>query len=238
MSKITSLILYYNRPQNIERWIAGIKKQTVPSEIWVWDNSNNFPDEYKKELEIYIASDRNFNCQPRVLMGGLVKSPYIYNQDDDLAINDTFLFEKFLEHSEKYPDYAIGWNGRIFSKDINWDKAYQSPGKGFVDFLPADDPISIDMINYGVSFLPTPLINQMPINPFHATPSVTEEEMKFGDDIYNSYWLKKKRVMPFDLKEHYDWLDEDNSIALSKQPVHMDVRNKVARDLFKDKYCG
>ena len=166
MSKITSIILHYKRPENVDKWIEGIKTQTIPSKIMVWDNSGDFPEKYKKDIDVYIQSSVNFYCQPRFLMGGFVQSKYTYNQDDDLAINDKYLFEKFIEHSEKYPDYVIGWNGRIFDKDINWDKAYQSPGHGFVDAMEEKDEMSIDMINVGVSFYRTALINQIPINPF------------------------------------------------------------------------
>ena len=238
MSEITSIILHYKRPENVDKWMEGIKMQTVPSKIMVWDNSGNFPENMKKHCDIYIQSSKNFHCQPRFLMGGFVQSKYTYNQDDDLAINDKHLFEKFVDHAEKYPEFVIGWNGRIFSKDINWDKAYQDPGKGWVDFIGHDNPISIDMINVGVSFYRTALVNQIPINPFrNDSVSITEEEYKYADDIWVSYWLKQKRTMPFKLIDSYDWLNEyeERNAALSKQPKHMDVRNKICRDLFYDK---
>jgi len=229
---ITSIIIHYKRPENIKRVIEGIRNQTVPSKIIVWDQSGNCP---RDGIDSYIYSTENFYCQPRVLMAGFVKTKYIYNQDDDLAINDNKLFEKFIEHSERYPDYVIGWNGRIFSKDINWEKAYQSPGRGWVDWIGHDNPISIDMINFGVSFFRTELINQVPINPFlNKEINITEQDYKYGDDIWISYWLKKKRTMPFKLLDHYDWLNEypERGTALSKQPVHMDVRNKLCKKLF------
>ena len=233
MEKISSIILHYKRPENVEKWMAGIKNQTIKSEIIVWDNSGDYPAGSGED--VLIRSSKNFYCQPRFLIAGTVKTPYIYNQDDDLAINDNTLFEKFIEHSEKYPEFAIGWNGRIFSKDINWDKAYQSPGKGWVDAMDVDDDSSIDMINVGVSFMPAKLLNQIPINPFTV---ITEEQYKYGDDIWISSFLKKKRVMPFKLLDHYDWLNEyeERQAALSKQPKHMDIRNQVCRKLFYGKY--
>ncbi len=237
MSNITSIILHYKRPENVDKWIEGIKMQTVESDIMVWDNSGDFPENMKKFCDVYIQSSKNFYCQPRFLIGGFVNTLYTYNQDDDLAINDKTLFEKFIDHAEKFPNYVIGWNGRIFSKDINWDKAYQSPGKGWVDSMLGIG--SIDMINVGVSFYRTALVNQIPINPFQGdTVKISEEEYKYADDIWISYWLTLKRTMPFQLLDHYDWLNEyeEREAALSKQPHHMDIRNQICRKLFHGKY--
>ena len=238
MSDITSIILHYKRPENVDKWIAGIRNQTVKSKIIVWDNSGDYPEDSGED--VLITSTENFYCIPRILIAGLVKSKFVYNQDDDLAINDNTLFEKFVEHSEKYPDFVIGWNGRIFSKDINWDKAYQSPGKGFVDSLDVDYKESIDMINFGVSFFQTELINQVPINPYRNNLNVSHEELIYGDDIWVSKWLAKKRVMPFKLLDKYDWLNDyqERNAALSKQPPHMDHRNSICRKLFQEKYNG
>jgi hypothetical protein len=222
--------------------MAGIKNQTVESDIIVWDNSGDYPEGSGEDVLIW--SSKNFYCQPRFLIAGTVKTPYIYNQDDDLAIKDPNLFEKFLEHSERYPDFVIGWNGRKFSKDINWDKAYQSPGKGWIDTMDKDDKSSIDMINVGVSFFPTEILNELLLNPFckafinGTTKGFTEEEYKYADDIIISYYLSWKRVMPFKLIEKYDWLNEYESrgAALSKQVQHMNVRNRICKRLFYGKY--
>lgn len=232
---ITSIIIHYKRSENIKLVIAGIRKQTISSKIIVWDNSGDCPHD---GIDTYINCSENIHCLGRVLIAGMVKTKYIYNQDDDLAINDIHLFEKFIEVSEKYPDFVIGWNGRILSKDMNWDKSYQSPGRGWCDAMDINNPDSIDMINYGVSFFKTELINQIKINPFVL--GFSEEEYKYGDDIIISSQLNKKRVMPFKLLEHYDWLNEyqERGSALSKQPKHMDVRNSVLNKLFYNKYHG
>lgn len=228
MNEITSIIIHYKRPHNVDKWMKGIKSQSVPSKIIVWDNSGDYPKGSGED--VLIRSTENVYCLGRVLAAGMVKTKYIYNQDDDLAINDPMLFEQFIEHAKKYPDFVIGWNGRIFSPDINWDKAYQAPGKGWVDAMDINDDKTIDMINFGVSFLETRLINQIPINPFIK---LKENEYKYADDIFTSYYLKKKRVMPFKLINKYNWLNED--YALSKQPPHMDVRNSICRKLFHEK---
>ncbi len=233
---ITTIVLFYNRPQNIKKWMDGIRAQTVKSQIMVWDNSNNYPAGSGED--ILIRSSRNFFCQPRYLMAGFVPTPYIFNQDDDLAINDKNLFEKFIEFSGRHPETVIGWNGRKFHKNIDWDKAYSFPnigeGGGWVDYNPEEN-ILCDMINFGVSFLPTKLINQIKINPFlNQDHPVTEEEYKYGDDMWISVQLKEKRVMPFNLRPCFDWLDE--GVGLSKHGPHMMNRDKLCKRYWQEKY--
>jgi len=229
---ITTILLHYKRLENMKRVIEGIRDQTVASKIIVWDQSGDCPAD---GVDTMIQCTENFYCQPRILMTGFVKTKYVYNQDDDLAINDKHLFDKFISVAQRYPDHVIGWNGRRVSGIKNWDKAYSFPEGGWVDAMPIDDHSSIDMINFGVSFFRTALINQVPINPFcHATEPITENEMKYGDDMWVSKWLKYKRVMPFKLLDHYEWLNEypERGTALSKQSGHMEVRDSLMRRFF------
>lgn len=239
VDEITSIVLHYKRPENVEKWMAGIKNQTVKSKVIVWDNSGDYPNGSGED--ILIKSSRNFYCQPRFLIPGFVyNSEYIYTQDDDMAIKDNTLFEKFIDVNKKHPDSAIGWNGRILSKDINWEKSYQSPGKGWIDSMAIDDIRNIDIINTGVCFFRTSKINFLPINPFKDFyfTCLTEEEFKYADDIWASYWFSEKRLMPFSLETVYEKLNEyqERNAALSKQSPHMDYRNKVLNRFFKRKF--
>lgn len=237
---ITSIIIHYKRPENMKRVIEGIRSQTIKSEIWVWDNSGDCPSD---GVDVMIRSSRNFYCQARFLMMGFVKTKYVYNQDDDLACLDPQMLEKMIAVSELHPYAVIGWNGRKFHKDINWEKAYSYPdtgkGGGWVDSMPVRDASSIDMINVGVSFWRTELINQVQINPFqNKDKQVSEEELKYGDDMWISQWLENKRTMDFDMRKSYEWLNEheERGAALSKQCHHMDYRNLLCRRYWEEKY--
>jgi hypothetical protein len=233
---ITAVVLHYNRPDNVKKWMDGIRKQTVHCDVLVWDNSGNYPQGSGED--ILIRSSKNFYCQPRYLCAGLVRTEYIYNQDDDLALKDINLFEKFIEYTKEFPDVVIGWNGRKFKKNINWEKAYSFPntgeGGGWVDYDEYKN-IDCDMINYGVSFHRTELINQISINPFFNNKyPVDENEYKYGDDMWISIQLAKKKVMPFPLKDLFEWLPE--GMGLSKQSPHMMYRDKLSKRYWKDKY--
>ena len=223
---ITSIIIHYNRAYNMPAVIAGIRAQTVPSEIWVWDNSGDCPPD---GIDVLIKSSRNFLCQPRFTMADFVKTPYVWNQDDDVAIKDPTLFEKLVAESKKYPDSFFGWNGRQLTPDINWELAYQFPGKGWVGKTETD---KVDMINVGISFYPTHLLTEIPRNPFKNTIcQVTEEEYKYGDDMWISSFLKKRRVTSF--MENGITLLGEKGQGLSKQTPHMIVRNELCRRYWK-----
>lgn len=227
MVKIASIIITYKRDENIPRVIEGIRSQTVPSEIWVWGNRKHGFS--VPTADVLINSTRNFYCQPRFLIAGFVKTPYIFNQDDDLAIKDKYLFAKLIETSKQYPNDFIGWNGRKFDDRVNWEKAYSFPGRGFCDDTDMD---GLDMLNVGVSFFPTRLVNQIKINPF--VDGITEEQMKYGDDMIISSQLKNKRITSY-MRKAFEYLNEyeERGAALSKQTQHMNVRDEMCRKYWR-----
>lgn len=233
---ITTLILHYNRPQNIPKVIAGIRKQTRQSKILVYDSSGNYP---QGSGEDELIRGENKYCLPRYELIKQIDTPYIFHTDDDLAINDPELFDKFIKTSVKHPYAVFGWNGRVFDKDINWEKAYSFPGHGFVDWDESES-ILCDTINFGVSFFPTEILKDIELNPYFDDEfKVTQDEFRNGDDIWISAimekWKIEKRVMPFHLKPLFEWLDE-GKYALSKMPEHMMIRDRLCKRFFMGKY--
>lgn len=225
--KITSIILYYKRLNNVSKWMHGIRSQTIKSEVIVWDQSGDYPAGSGED--ILIRSTKNYYCLPRVLCGGLASGEWIWNQDDDMAINDIRLFEKLLHEGERYPYHVIGWNGRDLSKCQNWDKPYWQPGDGFVDAVDSiNENIHVDLINFGVSFYRKDMINELVINPFERF-GISMEDYRFADDIIASKQWGKKRTVDF-LMKSLDRLDEGE--ALSKQSGHMPARDKWTKNLF------
>ena len=229
--KVTSIVLHYKRPQNVSRWIEGIRSQTVESEIIVWDQSG----EYRQGSgeDVLIRSTKNYNCLPRVLCGGLASHDWIWNQDDDMAINDKNLFEKLIEEGQKHPYHVIGWNGRDLSQCRNWEKPYWSPAGGFVDAVDSlYENINVDIINFGISFYRRDLINELVINPFEKF-GISPDDYRFADDIIASKQWKKKRTVDF-LMKSLDRLEEGE--ALSKQSGHMPARDKWTKIFYEKIY--
>jgi glycosyltransferase involved in cell wall biosynthesis len=239
-NKITAIILHYNRQKNIPKVIAGIRAQTVPCDIWVWDNSGNYP--VGSGEDVYLKADKNTFCLARYLLIKRVETEYIFNTDDDISILDNKLFEKFIAFSERHQNAVIGWNGRKFHKEINWEKPYSYPnigsGGGWVDWDEKEE-LLLDVINFGVSFLPTRLLKDVPLDPYTGEFKISEIEFKHSDDI----WISKimgdigieKRVMPFNLKPLFEWLDE-GKVAISKQSPHMTMRDGLCKRWWRAKY--
>ena len=238
---VSSVITYYRRPQNLEKVIQGIRSQSVGSELIVWDNSPDEPikDFFGMGIYQYFYGGKNSYCLPKYSLIKNIETDYVFNTDDDLKINDKCLFEKFIEFSYRHPQAVIGWNGRVFDKDINWDKAYSFPGHGWVDFDESES-ILCDVINFGVSFFPTGLLKGLELNPYCDDEfKVAEEQFRNGDDIWISAVMEKarieKRVMPFHLKPLFEWLDE-GGYALSKMSNHMVIRDGLCKRFFMGKY--
>lgn len=225
--RITSVIVTYNRIENLPKVLRGIRMQTIPSQVIIWDNGNNVIQEMDAWGEdILINSSRNFYSHARFLAAGLARTPYVFTQDDDMAITDPKLFEKLLATSKENPNDFIGWNGRLFYKDTNWDKPYSFPGKGFC----GRKDMLVEMVNTGMSFFPVEVINQVDINP----SELTEDEIKYGDDIWVSKQLQRKRITSY-MEDAVEKLDEfeDRGVALSKQPQHMNIRDELCRRYFR-----
>lgn len=216
-TKIVSVIMAYKRNDNLLKVVDGIRRQTIPSKIIIFNNGD-----YELKgigADIIINSNFNFNCLPRFFVGGWIDSDFVWQNDDDHAIKDSWLFEKLIIESEEYPEFALCWNGR---KLANTEKAYQEGEE-------VTSPISCSVCNYGFSFYPSHIMKLVPPHPF-AEKNITFDEMKFADDIWISCYLKNR--VSAHIRGALESLPEGlEQITLSKSSQHMDARNAVAKRL-------
>jgi hypothetical protein len=211
---ITSIIVHYKRPENIPEIVASILAQSVKSQIWIWDNSGNCPD----TGDILIRSNRNVAQMGRWMLLQMVKSQYVWLNDDDGKINDPNLFKNLLDESKKHPHNILGWKGKKFGgSDVDPVRPYQNKG-GWVGY-----PAETDMINMGFSFFHRDLINKIISNPFDE---LTEQEHQHADEIYISSRVGT-RVSEF-IYNGITMMDE-RGIKLSGKSPHMEIRNKLCR---------
>ena len=112
------------------------------------------------------------------------------------------------------------------------------PGHGWVDWDEKEELI-LDVINFGVAFYPSRLLKEKHLDPYSGEYAISELEFKHGDDIWISKIMEdsgiEKRVMPFNLKPLFEWLDEGNH-AISKQSPHMTMRDALCKRWWKAKY--
>lgn len=218
---ITTIIMPF-REQNLSEVIAGIRSQSVKSEIWSWDDTGKFKD---KGEDVYFYCSKNLSHRPRFILGSLVTTEYIFIQDDDFKLEDPDLFKKLIELSEKYPDYLIGTKGKKFDDTADPEKPYQhntcwkSEGE-------------VDMVNTGLSFFRTELLNKLPFN-FLINPvrTITEQDYQYADDMYLSSFNK---CYSTELFKGVKKLDERGK-GLSHDSIHMDIRNRKCREYWLSK---
>lgn len=219
MERITSIILHYNRQQNIEQIINAIRKQSIQSKIWIWDNSNNLPN---YDVNCIIRSTKNFCCLPRFILSKMVDTEFIWTQDDDHKIIDNSLFEKLIELEKINPNTLIGINGKKFDESVNKEKPYQHytccVGNGITDVQ-----------NMGFSFFRTEIMNNIPNPYFNNVYKMTDEKIKYGDDIWASRFLETRSSEI--IKKGIELISECG-IGLSKVYQHMDIRNQLCKELF------
>lgn len=211
MSSITTILMPM-RDANIGAVVGGIRGQTIHSEIWVWDTFGKFRGIGE---DIYFSCSYNWSHRPRFLLSGLVKTEFIFIQDDDWCIVDNKLFENLVALSRSRPDHFIGHRGKTFGDYSHKEKPYQHStgwcGEG-----------ECQTVNTGLSFFPTRLINHMPCNP--TQNGLNDEEYQYGDDMYISKYQKCYASMLF--QNGMRPLDEQG-VGVSHHPQHMDVRNRL-----------
>lgn len=214
---ITTILMPYKRPDNIKPIFDGIRKQTIKSKIWVWDTKGEYAEGSGEDSYFYSSADHGH--RPRFTLAGLVTTPYVFIQDDDFAINDPTLFEQLIELEKKYPGYLIGVKGKKFDDTADKEKPYQHNtcwmGEG-----------KVDMVNTGLCFFKTELLNKIPHPFYNDIRTVTEKEYNYGDDMYISSFNKCYATELF--VRCIDKLPENNR-GLSHDPIHMEIRNELCR---------
>ena len=114
---VTVLLMNYKRRENLNKIISALKSQTIPCEIFVW---NNNPEPFVHSgVDWILNSSHNSGCWPRWFMGSFAKNDYVMSHDDDLLITKADALEglvnEYIEKGRK--GMAIGPYGVILGKN-------------------------------------------------------------------------------------------------------------------------
>jgi GT2 family glycosyltransferase len=115
---ITALLLNYKRRDNLIKIISGLRQQTIPVEIFVWNN--NPIDSTRFDADMQINSERNLMCSPRWLMAAFATTKYVFSLDDDLFIREPKLLENSIALLEESNIEALGYTGVKLREDLNY----------------------------------------------------------------------------------------------------------------------
>jgi hypothetical protein len=184
LDTVTAIIPHYRRGENIPDVVRGLRNQSVQTEIWLVSNAGRVPVDIAEMVDVTIESSRNFGCSVRFPIMGLVRSRWIWTQDDDWKITDGELFRSLID-----------WYGSDIGRLSHWltrgGKILATGGRyvrsgGNVEEGPAP------ACNTGYSFFPTALVAQfLPLNAMHCARSLqSEKEMRYADDIWVSAHIR------------------------------------------------
>lgn len=112
---ITVCLLNYKRPENIAHVLNSIEIQTVPTKVYVWDNSGgNLPLSVGAHplVKMVITPSKNVGCFPRWWMASVCGTEYVCSLDDDLVFTDENVLADAIDASRnKCPEGIVGFFG-------------------------------------------------------------------------------------------------------------------------------
>jgi glycosyltransferase involved in cell wall biosynthesis len=210
---ITVILLNWKRPENLKEIILSIRSQTVPVEIFLWNNNKD--DTFQYDVELQINSSKNLKCWPRWFLVNYSNCEYICIMDDDLIITDGNVFEECISYVKEH-DVSIGRHGII----LNEDKSYwKSP-----HYSPSDKDINVDILKGRFMFS-----TKNHLIGLEMFPKISFQDCRIEDDIIISSKLERK-IIPSFLKDRFNEMVEND--ALYHQLSHEEARTETTKKYF------
>lgn len=213
MARATALLLSFERQDNLKKIIKSLREQTVPIDIFLWNNCHDDQTDY--EVDLQINSSKNLMCWPRWFMANYATTDYVFSLDDDLLFADNKIIEDAIHYLDNNDFDAIGYSGVRIIDDL----------KDYLDqqhiLSPRQDQ-SVDILKGG--FL---LAKRQSIRiPQNLLDSVVDSP-RIEDDIIISSFLGKK-VVPSILRKRLR-RQAGFSNGLHSKPDHAESRTKYMR---------
>ncbi len=138
MPEITVLLLNYKRPHNLARIVDSLKRQTVPVNIFLWDNSGNSLL-YDSRIDLIFRTSENQGCSPRWLTALYAKTKYIMTHDDDFLIAKKDTIEKIIKCLDEQKNHKtiVGYEGvfvdtnKTYMEHVDYKNRYMFQGNKY-----------------------------------------------------------------------------------------------------------
>ena len=128
----TVILTNWKRPDNLDMVIDSIRRQTVPANIWLWDNSGEDIPFY---VDYRVNSGDNMFCWPRWLLSTMVKTKYVLVMDDDLMLNRDNVIEQCEAICDSNSSYILGVYGVRLNKDKDYFKSLHLKASDHTQFV-------------------------------------------------------------------------------------------------------
>lgn len=215
-SKATALLLNWKRPDNLEKIINRLRQQSVPVDIFLWDNNPT----RQFDVDLHIRSDHNLMCWPRWFMANYANTEFVFSLDDDLIPNNNSLIEYCIETCEKY-DSIIGCRGLCLGGGKLRKLAEPSPTRkcdcllGRFIFANKKHLADVKMYPWDESTIRFPRIeDDIVIGSYASSLFHIGDLHKFFDDVQG----------------------QGEKVGLCAQPGHLESRNKFTKAFFNSEY--
>ncbi len=181
---VTVCLLNYRREQNIGAMLDCLARQTLPLQVYIWNNGEPLkyqtgggapcPIEMHPLVARHVQSTANLGCMPRWWMASTADTEYVCSMDDDLLFKDERVLEDAVKASkEGCPDGAVGFFGWC---DVE-GKGYQ----GARHINGSREDRHVDVIKGRFMLFRRALLDRVPLRP----PIPEADEVLFRcDDIY------------------------------------------------------
>ena len=206
--KATALLLNYKRPENINAIIENIKSQSIPINIFLWNNNNE--DNKKYPVDLQINSSLNLMCSPRWLMSSYSESEYFFSLDDDLNFKDLKVIEDCVSYATNH-NCAIGYEGVIIG-----------PSKEYFNskhlYPRINNDINVDIIKGRFLFC-----SKLQLREINFSNYKKADNYRIEDDIIISSKIDNKIIPKF---LHNRFVELPALHALQHQPEHNQSRQE------------
>jgi hypothetical protein len=237
-SLVTVCLLNWQRPDNIGPVLDNLRAQTVPLQVYLWNNGAPFefragegpmrPIAEHPLVKLYIQSSENVGCFPRWALAALADTEFVCSLDDDLAFADNaVLADAIAACREECPEGIVGFFGWVAGPppDLNYMRGMHVSG------IPAGAPSArVDVVKGRFMLMKRAVLERVPleISALAGISGLSHRE----DDIYVSLCVSGGKpdfhVIPARLQRRWRELPS-HGVAAAAEPGHYERRDEYIR---------
>lgn len=169
MTDVTAILLNWRRPEGCSALAQSLREQSVPIDIWIWDNSGSF----EGEADLVVRSGDNLGCFPRLHLAALARSAYVVFVDDDMRLTSRFCIEEAVNFVSSHEAAITGRIGKARVRQLGYRGPEVVPEAGV--------PLRADIVKGNVMVFRAAILSTLPSRP---PPQLLRIDYRRVDDIW------------------------------------------------------